>query len=94
MENNCLVGFLFIELGEDKGLEDFVINVVGIIVIVIYFGVVLFKKKGEVVFILWINIGGCLFGIEFDINGNLLIVDVYCGLLIVDFEGELMVLVN
>lgn len=93
-ENNRLADLSLIELGADKGPEDFAINAAGTIATATHSGAVLLKKKGEVAFTPWINTGGRPLGIEFDTNGNLLIADAHRGLLIADPEGELTVLVN
>ena len=79
-ENNRLAGLSFIELGEDKGPEDFAINAAGTIATATHSGAVLLKKKGEAAFTPWINTGGRPLGIEFDTNGNLLIADAHRGL--------------
>ena len=56
IENNRLAGLSFIELGEDKGPEDFAINAAGTIATATHSGAVLLRKYAPLV--AWLMLSG------------------------------------
>lgn len=90
--NDILMKVELFGQGQLYGFEDIVVDSQGCVYVGFVDGcVVCLDVSGKVE--IFVDIGGCLLGMDFDVVGNLIFVDVWKGLLCIDLQGKVEIFV-
>lgn len=92
--NNALADLDLLSLGGHHGPEDFALRDDGVIATATHSGDIMLLATKSNEFKTWVSTGGRPLGIEYDLQGNLLVADAMKGLLSISPNGDISLVTN